>query len=311
MEEAIGFYEEDVEAASKLLGTGFKAIDKVYPNLNRGDLIVIGGLPGVGKTALALDILKNITVDQGIPAVYMSYETPLKLTLNRLFKKCCPPDFDWKNPRAEDWKAIEDKLVKAPLYIDDEPGTEIDKLEESLIDLICKCDARVVCIDYLQLLIDYPRQVTHELRFNNISTTLKNIARSLGITLIVITKLSQKAYSRKGATLEVVNLSGTIEYEADLIMILQQPGQGLYDDYGPYRLNIIKNRHGKTDYIDLKYDERRCSFEEIDLISRTSAMNSDFDFSDEFASEEFKSDEADSTESEQDNDFEFDNNEEF
>lgn len=303
MDEAVQSYEESVEDTMKPLNTGFKDIDEIYRNLNRGDLIVIGGLPGVGKTSFALDILLNITVNQGIPAVYMNLTEDVNTLVSKILRKYSPDEID-----------IKEELIKSPLYIDDNPGVEANKLEERIIDQINKCDVRVVFIDYLQLLVDYPRQVTHELKFNNISTTLKNIARTLGITLIVITKLSQAAYGKGRPILETVNLSGTIEYEADLIMILEQPRRGLYDypdQDEPYRLNIAKNRHGKTMYIDLEYDECRGVFKSVEpLVALASAMN-DFGCSDEFDSDDFKQEDLDFGESEQDEDSVFDGNDEF
>ncbi len=303
MEEAVQSYEESVEDTVKPLNTGFKDIDEIYRNLNRGDLIVIGGLPGVGKTSFALDILLNITVNQGIPAVYMNLTEDVNTLVSKILRKYSPDEID-----------IKEELIKSPLYIDDNPGVEVNKLEERIIDQINKCDARVVFIDYLQLLVDYPRQITHEFKFNNISTTLKNIARTLGITLIVITKLSQAAYGKGRPILETVNLSGTIEYEADLIMILEQPRRGLYDypdQDEPYRLNIVKNRHGKTTYIDFECDECRGVFKSVEsLVALASAMN-DFGCSDEFDSDDFKQEDLNSGESEQDEDSVFDDNDEF
>ncbi len=255
IEEAMQYYKESVANPETPLTTGFKDIDEIYPTMNKGDLIVIGGLPSVGKTSFALDVLLNITVNQGVPAVFLTLEEGLNTLAAKIVKKYSPDGTGIAD--------IPEEVLHAPLTIDDTAGVEVNKLEEKIIDHINQCDARVVCIDYLQLLLDYPRQVTQELKYNNISTTLKTIARTLGVTLIVITKLSGSAY-RNCPILEAVHLSGTVEYEADLIMVLEklEREEDVIEDPDKdlYILNVAKNRHGATKEIGLEFDKRRWLF---------------------------------------------------
>jgi replicative DNA helicase len=159
----------------------------------------------VHNTSLCLNILRNITVYQGRPAVFFSLEMPrLQVTSNIL---CSLARIDGHRLRGGYLTREEERqfldaaeiLAPAPLFIDDTPGLSTMELRAKVRRLKAQHDISFVVIDYLQLMSgsDRASQESRQMEVSEISRMIKALARELSIPIMALAQLSRKVEERK------------------------------------------------------------------------------------------------------------------
>ena len=263
------------EDASGLL-TGFRTLDNKIGGFQKGTLVILAARPAMGKTALAINIARNMAVDFHKPVAIFSLEMTASELTSRLISAETSIEgrkFKANGKLSEAEKEyIREKtnsLVKAPIYIDDNPGLTIFELRAKCRRLKQKYDIQMVFIDYLQLMQggDAVKGGNREQEISYISRQLKALSKELSIPILALSQLSRAVETRGGSKKPVLSdlrESGAIEQDADIVMFIYRPayyGEGGEDDERLAKVIIAKHRAGETGEADLNFIKQYVRFE--------------------------------------------------
>ena len=244
------------------LSTGFSAIDRKIMGLNKSNLILLAARPGMGKTALALNIVLNTAWDGQTVAVFS-----LEMSKEELVTRILSADALVQSGRLKigeldegDWEKIAESTValsRMNILMDENPLL-------SVADINAKCrrinNLGLVVVDYLQLMGlsgqtrigENRQQVVSEM-----SRTLKIMAKELNVPVLCLSQLSRACEKREDKRPQLSDLreSGAIEQDADVVMFLYREGYYSEDADEPNLAECIvaKNRHGETGKVKLQW----------------------------------------------------------
>jgi len=264
------------------LETHYTDLDDRTSGLQKSDLIIIAARPSMGKTAFAINIAENAAVLSGKSVAVFSLEMSKEALLNRML--CSQAKVDAHLMRTgflakADWGKLRtalDKLVQAPIFIDDTPGISLTELRakarRKAMDKTSGLD--LIVIDYLQLMsASAPGGRRYENRTQEVSAIsrgLKAIAKELKVPVIALSQLSRAPETRGGKDSEPklsdLRESGSIEQDADIVMFIYRPEY--YDRQNPElegkaKIIIAKQRNGPTDTIQLAFIKGSTRFETL------------------------------------------------
>ena len=269
------------------VGSGFTEIDRITSGWQKSDLIILASRPGMGKTALALTMARNIAVDFKKPVALFSLEmSAVQLVTRLIASETEIPAEKLKRGNLEDyeWEQLNSRistLIDAPLYIDDTPALTIFELRAKCRRLKTQHDIQIVILDYLQLMQGAPEHKgNREQEISNISRSLKALSKELDVPIIALSQLSREVEKRlvKKPILSDLRESGSIEQDADMVLFIYRPEYYKMEDEaygssveGVAEISIAKNRNGATKDIKLKFVARFAKF--MDLEIDYSALN--------------------------------------
>ena len=274
------------------LSTGFKDLDKVMQGLRDAEMIVLAARPSMGKTSLAMNICTSVALDidcngkarpgadrskpagaNRLPIAIFSCEMSTESLITRLL--CTLSGVPFTNivdksyvkaseiPRMhQKLTAAASRLMGAPIYIDDTGGLDIADVRARARRLKKRHGIRLIMIDYLQLLNS--REGSDEGRqqeTTKISAGIKAMAKELGVPVLVLSQLSRAPEQRDKAAkprLSDLRDSGSIEQDADVVMLLRRPckypGSPDSDQPNLAIVDVAKNRNGATGEVNLNFD---------------------------------------------------------
>lgn len=281
--------------------TGFPRLNMLTHGFQKGEMIILAARPGVGKTALSLNLAFN-AAKLGVPVAYFSLEMPAKTLFKRLISADSNVQFDSlltgygisQNVRLKLQQSCE-ALSKTKIYIDDTSGIQLN-------DLVAKCrklvkkepDLGLIVVDYIGLVSTNikVKNESRQLEVQTISQTLKKLALELQVPVLGVAQLNRNVESRGGEPqLSDLRESGSIEQDADIVMMLHenkigdsQSGSGTKNvfekqdadvnrkqqeiamkDGGPdtkiVNILIVKNRSGKQGRVPLLFRKDYCKFD--------------------------------------------------
>jgi replicative DNA helicase len=256
--------------------TGFQDIDHKLAGLQNSDLVILAARPSMGKTSLALDIARQTAVNHGNPVGIFSLEMGAQQLVDRMLSAQASVDA-WKLrtgklSREEDFASIRqslDKLSKAPIFIDDQPGNNIIKMKAVARRLKAEKDLKLIIVDYLQLMMPVSSKANENLvqQVTEISRSLKNLARELNIPVLALSQLSRAVESRGGRPrLSDLRDSGSIEQDADVVMFIHRDDR--YKENAEKtniaEILIEKHRNGETGKVELYFDDKKATFQSIE-----------------------------------------------
>ena len=254
------------------ISTGYYKLDDLTCGLQKTDLIVIAGRHGMGKTAFALSMAKNIAVDLHKPMVYFSLQYPALRFANRLISNLCM--IEGKKIRDgqmdRDERGRFDKVITSlrtmdtPLYIDDTPSLSVSELRTKARKLVRKNHIELIMIDYLQLMTtDGMRFECRKEEVSAIICSLKGLAKELNLPIIVLCQLYRTIRNEvKRPLLSDLREIGAIEQYADMVLFVHRPYGPNGEDYrGMAEIIIAKHRKGATDIVLLKFRGEYTRFE--------------------------------------------------
>jgi replicative DNA helicase len=263
--------EQQMQRGEKLMGitTGWRMLDKYIGGWNKGNLVIIAGRPGSGKTAIALSL--TISACQNAKVLFMS----LEMSSEELSKRYISFFANIENYkiRGGNLKTNEHEHISQTLYrlqndffVDDDTKTTIADIRAKAQFHKAKHGLNILIIDYLQLIKGTKQNREQEIA--EISRNLKIIAKDLGITVIALAQLSRKCEERadKRPMLSDLRESGSIEQDADLVMFPFRPQyyqQEQTDIENDCELIIGKNRHGSTITIPMSFEGKYTRYKEI------------------------------------------------
>ncbi len=266
--------------------TGFKSLDNLLAGLQKSDLVILAARPSVGKTSLALDMIRHIATKQKVPVGMFSLEMSKEQLVDRLL--CSEANVDlWKmrtgrlsdRPEADDFPRIGHAigvLSEAPIFIDDSPNVNIMQIRTKARRLQTEHGLGLIVIDYLQLMEsssggDSDNRVQEVAQ---ITRGLKGIARELNVPVLAMSQLSRVVEQSKPAIPKLSHLreSGSIEQDADVVLFIYRkaadrnyrPEDIPPDERGVAEIHIAKHRNGPTGVVKVAFNEQFASFRNLE-----------------------------------------------
>ncbi len=260
------------------LATGYVELDQLLGGLQNSDLIILAARPSMGKTALALSIIRNVAVEYNTPVAFFSLEmTSIQLVVRLLSAEARVNQQKIRTGRIsheDNMKIVNSlgSLADAPVFIDDTPGLPLMELRAKARRLKAEQNIKLIVVDYLQL-IHPPKAESREREISIISQSLKNLAKELDIPVIALAQLNRSVESRTGRKrpmLSDLRESGAIEQDADVVMFINRPEQykeEQYEDGTPTEntaeVIIGKQRNGPTGTVRLAFLKDYARFENL------------------------------------------------
>lgn len=284
MTEALRELERRREQKDGLTGvpSGFTQLDRLTSGWQPTELIILAARPAMGKTAFVVSSLRNAAVDFGMPVAIFSLEMSAVQLVNRMISAEAELDSEKLkkgNLAPHEWTQLHqriDRLMRAPIYIDDTPALSILELRAKCRRLKQQHDIQMIVIDYLQLMQGDGGKGggNREQEIASISRALKNLAKELNVPVIALSQLSRAVETRGGdkrPQLSDLRESGSIEQDADMVAFLYRPEYyGFTQDdagnsvQGVGEVIIAKNRSGSLDTIQLRFIGKYTKFADLD-----------------------------------------------
>lgn len=263
MQPAMDELESIGQRSGAMLGvpTGFVDLDRLLNGLQAGQLVVMAGRPGTGKSTLALDVLRACTIRQNLPAMIASLEMSQNEIVMRLLSAEARVPLQAMrsgNLSDEQWTMLARRMgeiSEAPLYVDDAPNMSLMEIRARARRMRQRHDIRLLVVDYLQLMTmtTSGRQESREQEIAALSRGLKLLAKELEIPVVAVAQLNRGPEQRTDKTPTLADLrgSGAIEQDADVVLFVHR------DDYydkesaraGEADLVVAKHRNGPTDTV--------------------------------------------------------------
>ena len=245
------------------IDTGFKGLNQITFGFQPGELIILAARPGIGKSALALNLTTNVCEAMDAHVAFFSLEMGIDQLLMRLYSSHSGLNLNkirsghLNETEMAALYAAKTKLDRFNIYLDEAGVTDIEELITVCRKLKREGKLDLVIVDYLQLLTTRMRTFNRVEEVSRISRQLKMLARELNIPVVALSQLSRLIEQRpdKRPVLSDLRESGSIEQDADIVMFLhREPTKEDEDTTRKYRnvkteLIVAKNRQGVTDSI--------------------------------------------------------------
>ncbi|MGJ9374081.1 replicative DNA helicase [Nesterenkonia sp. CF4.4] len=253
--------------------TGFRELDDLTHGFHGGQMIIIAARPAMGKSTLALDFARAAAVNNKMTAAFFSLEMGRNEIAMRLLSaesRILFSDLRKGNIRDEDWEKMSeavDRLNDVPLFIDDSPNMSLMEIRAKCRRLKQRHNLKLVILDYLQLLSSGKRVESRQQEVSEFSRTLKLLAKELDVPIIALSQLNRGSESRPDKKPQVSDLreSGSIEQDADMVMLLHRPE--VYDKEteraGEADIIVAKNRNGPTRDITVAFQGHYARFQDM------------------------------------------------
>lgn len=269
--------------------SGFPSLDKVTYGWQPSDLVILAARPAVGKTAFALNLVRNAALSptKPTPVAFFSLEMSSAQLVQRILsaeseiwlEKISRGKMEEHEMKQLYAKGIQ-KLAQAPIYIDDTAALNVFELRAKCRRLKNKHNIGLIIIDYLQLMSGGGgKNQNREQEISTISRNLKTLAKELMVPIIALSQLSRAVETRKEGNkmpqLSDLRESGAIEQDADMVMFIYRPEY--YDitsnemgesNKGETHIRIAKHRNGSLETIKLRallHIQKFQEFEEDDF----------------------------------------------
>jgi replicative DNA helicase len=251
--------------------TGFKVLDDLLAGgVRRGELITVAGRPGMGKTALMLNIAKNaarVGVRVGVHSIEMDRQQLVRRIASAEAGVNLKRFRDGKMTRQEYQKvlAVSSALAPLPLYTNDSSMQSPERVYAQARRWQARHGLDLIVLDYLQLL-DATKKFkgndsgAREQQISYFMRSLKAIARKLNVPIIIGAQLNREVDKRqdKRPMLSDLRESGSIEQDSDIVGLLfweAYPAYGITNaDPNALEVIVAKNRNGETGTVKLHYD---------------------------------------------------------
>jgi replicative DNA helicase len=252
------------------LPTGFVDFDRMTAGLQHSDLIILAARPSMGKTTFALNIARNVAVEQKIPVFVFSFEMSKEQLALKLL--CSEAGVDNQRIRTgtlmdNDWPRLSHalgRLSDCNIFIDDSPGLMALDIRSRARRVKAENGLGLIVIDYLQLMQSRSRSENRQQEVSEISRSLKSLARELNVPVMALSQLSRAVEQRtdKKPYLADLRESGALEQDADLVAFLYRE-----DYYNPdtdkkniTELIIAKQRNGPVGTIEMLFQREFSKF---------------------------------------------------
>lgn len=259
------------------LSTGFIALDEFTGGLQKGDLIVVAGAPGMGRTAFSMNIIEYVGLCLRLPVALFSLGTKASVLAQRMI--CSAGRISLRKLRSahmedRDWQQYTEvitRLNKLPVYIDDTPKLSVADVRNRVLNLTNKTGTiSLVVIDNSHLLrgSDRFKESDNYLEeMAEVSRDLKRLAHELNIPIIVVSQVNYSVDFRENHRPSLIDLRepNSLENDADLVLFIYR--DEVYNknsiDKSVAEVIIGKQRNGTTNTIRMHYDTDCIRFDNL------------------------------------------------
>jgi len=278
MELELKRIESDNVSESIGYSTGIMCLDDMITGLHPGEMVVIAGRPGHGKTALLQKIALHLAAFQGLPGLLVTLEMKVAEFVQRLLcnaagcnmhaarmRSLAPPDLARYKGQAK-------TLAQAPLVFNDKGGITMPRLQALARRMHYERQIKWIAIDYVQLMDHLPRgSESTENCISRTSNALKALALSLDCPVIVLSQLNRQCEQRDNKRPRASDLrsSGALEQDADVIIMVyrdsvywtkDQQEEHKEEKYEAAELIIAKQRNGPMGTIPVTWQRKNAEF---------------------------------------------------
>ena len=305
LREAVEATEQAKKRGGEVTGlsTGFRSIDEKLGGFNPSDLIILAGRPGMGKTALATNIMvraaQHLLADHGEKAPAVAFFS-LEMSASQLAGRILAGETDIPSNLLRRGRLNHESfmnLVEAsrraeafPIHIDDTPGLSVGQIAARSRRLKRQRGLAMIMIDYLQLLTpSATRRFENRVQeLTDITKSLKGLAKELNVPVVALSQLNRGVDARddKRPVLSDLRESGSIEQDADVVMFVyreeyylatRKPSEDVKPDdlakwekrlesaKGKAEAIIEKHRHGDTGIVELRFKRELTLFDDPPL----------------------------------------------
>lgn len=258
----LGEIEQGVEHG---VPTGFSDLDQLTRGLHPDQLIIIAARPAIGKSTLALDLVRSISIKHRYASAFFSLEMNRgelirratsaegRINLHHLSPNCMTED-DWVRAAR-----VRERIVTAPIIIDDSPDLTVMRIRTKARRLKQRHDLRLIVVDYVQLMSSGAARKfeNRQAEVSAISRGLKLLAKELHVPVIMVAQLNRGPEQRsdKRPMLSDLRESGSLEQDADVVILLHREDAYVQDSprAGEADLIIAKHRNGPTATITVAF----------------------------------------------------------
>lgn len=274
LERAITMSQREDKNAVTGIATHYTQLDEYTSGLQKGELIIIAGRPGMGKTSFALNIGENIALKNNLPVAVFSLEMTGEQLVQRLLSSCARVDQssikrgDFTHDDMDKLYLAMNDLKHAKLYIAETPGINVLDLRARIRRLKDQVgELGLIVIDYVQIMsgLGGNKNTNRAQEIADISRSLKALALELSVPVILLSQLNREVESRNDKRPNIADLreSGALEQDADIILLLYR--DSYYDpdskEGNLAEINIAKNRSGSTGVVKLAFINKCTRFE--------------------------------------------------
>jgi replicative DNA helicase len=282
LEDTAGLDPMDRGAAP--IPTGFQDLDSALGRLQRGDLFILAARPSIGKSTLAMNIVRN-AAGQGAVAAVFSLEMSREQLALRLLSAEARVDSHLLRlgllgeVATGHMMTAVGELSDLPIYMDDSPAQTVLDMRSKVRRLHTDRGVDLLIVDYLQLIAGAGgnRGENRVQELSEITRQLKALARDLNIPVIALSQLSRQIEQRPDHYPQLSDLreSGSIEQDADVVVFIHREDKIMTEEQWEQRnpteqypenqaqLIIAKNRHGPTSTIRLNFVSNFMQFEDL------------------------------------------------
>ena len=253
--------------------TGFQDLDRLLNGLHPGQMIVVAARPGLGKSTLGLDFARSCSVKHGLTSAVFSLEMSKSEIVMRLLSaeaRIRLADMRAGRMSDDDWTRMArrmSEISEAPLYIDDSPNLTLMEIRAKARRLKQRHDLKLVVLDYLQLMTSGRKIESRQQEVSEFSRQIKLLAKELEVPVVAISQLNRGPEQRtdKRPMLSDLRESGSIEQDADMVILLHRPDAFERDDprAGEADLILAKHRNGPTSTVTVAHQLHYSRFADL------------------------------------------------
>ncbi|KKM23579.1 hypothetical protein LCGC14_1613750 [marine sediment metagenome] len=252
--------------------TGFLALDRKLGGLRKGEMIILGARPSMGKSALALDIAANVAREKGRVAFFSLEMGKVSLVQRLLCREAEVDLFLMIRGRLEmeerrKVSRVLGRVMRYQIFIDDERTMTVPKMLAESRRLQTMQGLDLVIIDYLQIMDSVGRFENANRMVTAMSKGLKQMAGTLDVPVLVLSQLSRESEKRadkdRRPRLSDLRDSGSLEQDADVVMFIYRPEVYFRDrpDFrGLAEIEVAKQRNGPIGTVTLSFEKTFASF---------------------------------------------------
>ncbi|RIK40975.1 MAG: replicative DNA helicase [Chloroflexi bacterium] len=258
--------------------TGFTMLDRLLGGLQKSDLIILAGRPGMGKSSFGLSIAQTAAKRFDARVAVFSLEMSNEQMVQRLLSMETGIDSHRLRLGAvqeEEWPVLleaANMLANTNIFIDDTPAASVVEIRTKARRLYAEHGLDMIFIDYMQLMTGQGaigRNDNRQQEISYISRSLKALARELNVPVLAASQLSRAVESRadKRPMLSDLRESGSIEQDADVVLFIYREDYYIEDTDRQNIADVLvaKHRHGATGTVSLYFRKELTQFRDLEI----------------------------------------------
>jgi replicative DNA helicase len=239
--------------------TGIEQLDTITGGFKEGELTVLAARTSIGKTSIALYMALQAAklLEDHEYICFFSLEMSANQLINRIISIEVNETINniLKSQNMDLLYRGINQITFLNILIDNSGNIDLNTLRRKIESICKKYSIKCIYIDYLQLLRGSGRTENRTLEVTEISRTLKNIAKDFEVPIVALSQINRKVEDRQNKRPQLADLreSGSIEQDADIVLLLYRDSYYKTDANNELEINVAKNRNGSTGKVTVPY----------------------------------------------------------